>query len=114
MLGIMVGMDQETWFAGFGVVPRAVLLLVVRPQMPVIMAGMDHGTVWGFTGAVLGQGLLLARCCPTFVLVQTVFYTVAFPQLQFITVVDDASRCVPFFVGRPVLPGVMYGLGHSW
>ena len=28
MLGIMAGMDQETWFAGFDVVPRAVLLLI--------------------------------------------------------------------------------------
>ena len=28
MLGIMAGMDQEAWFAGFDVVPRAVLLLV--------------------------------------------------------------------------------------
>ena len=35
---------------------------------------------------VLGQGFLHARCCATCVLVQTVFYTVAFPQLQFFTV----------------------------
>ena len=41
--------------------------------MPVVMAGLDHRTVWRFTGAVLGQGFLLARCCPTCVLVQTVF-----------------------------------------
>ena len=45
MLGIMAGMDQEAWFAGFDVVPRAVLLWLFRPLMPVIMAGMDHRTV---------------------------------------------------------------------
>ena len=47
----------------FDDVPRAVLLLVVSgPNMPVIMAGMDHGTVmWRFTGAVLGRGCR-ARC----------------------------------------------------
>ena len=32
-VGIMAGMDQEAWFAIFGVVPRAVLLLV--SQAPV-------------------------------------------------------------------------------
>ena len=49
----------------------------LRPQMPVIMAGMDHRTVWRITGAVLGQGFLHARCCATSgVLVQTVLYTV--------------------------------------
>ena len=64
--------------------------------MPVILAGMDHRTVWRFTGAVLEQGFLHARCCATCVLVQTVFYTVAFPQLQFITVVDDAFTLCPF------------------
>ena len=75
--------------------------------MPVIMAGLDHRTVWRFTGAVLGQGFLHARCCATCVLVQTVFYTVAFPQLQFITVVVVAfTLCSLFIVGRPVLPSV--------
>ena len=48
----------------------------LRPQMPVIMAGLDHRTVWRFTGAVLGQGFLHARCCATSVLVQTVLHTV--------------------------------------
>ena len=48
----------------------------LRPQMPVIMAGLDHRTVWRFTGAVLGQGFLHARCCATSVVVQTVLYTV--------------------------------------
>ena len=47
----------------------------LRPEMPVIMAGMDHKSV-RFTGAVLGQGFLHARCCATSVLVQTVLYTV--------------------------------------
>ena len=35
----------------------------------------------------LDKVFLHARCCATCVLVQTVFYTVAFPQLQFFTVV---------------------------
>ena len=49
----------------------------LRPKMPVFMAGMDHRTVWSFTGAVLGQGFLHARCCATCgVMVQTVQYTV--------------------------------------
>ena len=48
----------------------------LTPQMPVILAGLDHRTVWRFTGAVLGQGFLHARCCATSVLVQTVLYTV--------------------------------------
>ena len=88
MLGIMAGMDQEAWFAGFDVVPRAVLLLV--SQAPVIMAGLDHRTVWRFTGAVLGQGFLHAR--PTSVLVQSALHSLAFPQLQFFTVVDFLLR----------------------
>ena len=64
--------------------------------MPVIMAGLDHRTVWRCTGAVLGLGFLHARCCTTCVLVQAVFYTVAFPQFQFFTVLVLLSRCVPF------------------
>ena len=45
----------------------------LRSKMPVIMAGMDHRTVWRFTGAVLGQGLLHARwCAMSGVMVQTV------------------------------------------
>ena len=48
----------------------------LRPQMPVFLAGLDHRTVSRFTSAVLGQGFLLARCCATSVLGQTVLYTV--------------------------------------
>ena len=60
--------------------------------MPVIMAGMDHRTVWRFTGAVLGQGFLHARCCATSVFVHSMLYIFSFPQLQFITVVDFLLR----------------------
>ena len=76
MLGIMAGMDQEAWFAGFDVVPRAVLLLV--SQAP----GARHHGRLGPQDSVevhrysLGLGFLHARCCTTGVLVQTVFYTV--------------------------------------
>ena len=107
VLGIMAGMDQEAWFAGFDVVPRAVLLLV--SQAP---DARHHGRL-GPQDSVevhrcsLGQGFLYARCCATCVLVQTVFYTVAFPQLQFITVFVVAfTLCSSFFVGRPMLPSV--------
>ena len=49
----------------------------LRPKMLVLMAGMDHRTVWRFTGAVFGQGFLHARHCSTCgVMVQTVQYTV--------------------------------------
>ena len=49
----------------------------LRPKMLVLMAGMDHRTVWRFTGAVLGQGFFHARYCSTCgVMVQTVQYTV--------------------------------------
>ena len=60
------------------------------------MAGLDHRTVWRFTGAVLGQGFLHARCSAMCVLVQTVFYTVAFPQLHFFTVVVVAFTLCSF------------------
>ena len=40
---------------------RCVPFLVFRPKMPVFMAGMDHRTVWRFTGAVLGHGFVLAH-----------------------------------------------------
>ena len=90
-------MDQQTWFAGFDVVPRAVLLLV--SQAP---DARHHGRL-GTTGQCEGSQVqfldkvfLHSRCCATCVLVQTVFYTVAFPQLQFFTVFVVASRCVPF------------------
>ena len=82
MLGIMAGMDQD-WFAGFDVVPRAVLLLV--SQAP---DARHHGR--------LGpqDSVEVHRCsswtgfspCPLLCYV-CLFYTVAFPQLQFITVV---------------------------
>ena len=49
----------------------------LRPKMPVVMAGMDHRTVWRFTSAVLGQGYLRARwCAMSGVVVQTVQHTV--------------------------------------
>ena len=86
----------------------------LRPQMPVIMAGLDHRTVWRFTGAVLGQGFLHARCCATCVLVQTVFYIVAFPQLQFITVVVVLSRCVPFHCRQARVAKRLHCLDHCW
>ena len=61
--------------------------------MPVFMAGMDHRTVWRFTGAVLGQGFLHARCCATCgVMVQTVQYTV----WRFRSCSSSRSSTLPF------------------
>ena len=55
------------------------------------MAGMDHRTVWRFTGTVLGQ---VFSPCPLLCYVsgsrQCFTQFGRFPQLQFITVVDDA------------------------
>ena len=102
MLGIMAGLVQvaffgmcKAWFAGIlTIVPRAVLLLVVSsPKMPVIMAGIDHRTVWRFTGAVLGQGFLHARWCAMCgVMVQTVQYTV----WRFRSCSSSRSSTLPF------------------
>ena len=63
----------------------------LRPQMPVIMAGLDHRTSVEVHRCSLGQGFspgpLLCYVClgP-----DSVLHSLAFPQLQFITVVDDA------------------------
>ena len=62
--------DLVCWFLALSLALYSSCCL--RPQMPVIMAGMDHRTVWRFTGAVLERGFLHARCCATSVLVQTV------------------------------------------
>ena len=40
----MAGMDQEAWFVGFDVVPRAVLLLVSQAPVARHMAGLYHRT----------------------------------------------------------------------
>ena len=94
----MAGMDQEAWFAGFDVVPRAVLLLV--SQAPDARHHGRHGpqdSVESSQVAVLGQGCLHARCCATCVLVQTVFYTVwRFRSCSSSRSSMMLSRCVPF------------------
>ena len=65
--------------------------------MPVIMAGLDHRTVWRCTGAVLGQGFLHACCCATCVLLQTMSYTVwCFRSCSSSRSSMSLSRCVPF------------------
>ena len=61
------------WFYRWRYISRCAPLGCLRPKMSVIMAGMDHRTVWRFTGAVLGEGLLHARwCAMSGVMVQTV------------------------------------------
>ena len=91
MLGIMAGMDQEAWFAGFDVVPRAVLLLVSQapdachdgrlgPQDSVEVHRCSSWT--GFSPCPLLCYVCLGP--------DSVLHSLAFPQLQFITVVDDA------------------------
>ena len=114
MLGIMAGMDQEAWFAGFDVVPRAVFLLV--SQAPDARHLGRHGPQ---------DSVEVHRCsswtrfslCPLLCYVclgpDSVLLSGVFP-----VAVLHGPRCCfhavsPFFVGRPVLPGVMHGLDHS-
>ena len=71
------------------------------------MAGLDHRTVWRFTGSVLGQGFLHARCCATCVLGPD---SVLHSGVSAVAVHHGRRCCFhavfPFIVGRPVLPSV--------
>ena len=75
---------------------RGAPLGVSGPRCPSSWPAWTTGQCEGSQVQFLDKVFLLARCCPTFVLIQTVFYTVAFPQLQFITVVEDAFTLCPF------------------
>ena len=91
MLGIMAGMDQEAWFAGFDVVPRAVLLLV--SQAP---DARHHGRLGPQDSVEVHRCSSWTRFspCPLLCYVclgpDSVLHSLVFPQLQFITVVDVA------------------------
>ena len=103
----MAGMDQEAWFAGFDVVPRAVFLLV--SQAP---DARHHGRLGPQDSVEVHRcsswtRFLLARCCATCVLVQTVFLHSGVSAVA----LHHGRRCCfhavfPFIVGRPVLPSV--------
>ena len=64
----------------------------LRPKMPVFTAGMDHRTVWRFTGAVLGQGFMPV----VVVMVQTVQYAV----WRFRSCSSSRSSTLPFDTQR--------------
>ena len=114
MLGIMAGMDREAWFAGFDVVPRAVLLLV--SQAP---DARHHGRL-GPQDSVevhrcnLGQGFSL---CSLLCYVCLGPDSVLHGGVSAVALLHGLRCCFhavfPFIVGRPVLPGVMHGLDHS-
>ena len=79
----------------------------LRPQMPVIMAGLDHRIVWWFTGAVLGQGF---SPCPLLCYVCLGPDSVLHSGVSAVAVLHGLRCCFhavfPLIVGRPVLPSV--------
>ena len=115
MLGIMAGMDQEAWFAGFRLCPsRGAPLGVSCPRCPSSWPAWTTGQCGGSQVQFLDKVFLHSRCCATCVLVQTVFYTVAFSAVAVLHGLRCCFHAVfPFVVGRPVLPSVMHGLDHS-
>ena len=88
MLGIMAGMDQEAWFAGFDVVPRAVLLLV--SQAP---DARHHGRLGPQDSVEVHRCSSWTRFSPCPLLCyeclgpDSALHSLAFPHLQFFTVV---------------------------
>ena len=116
MLGIMAGMDQEAWFAGFDVDPRAVLLLV--SQAP---DARHHGRLGPQDSVEVHRYSSWTRFSPCPLLYygcfgpDSVLHSLAFSAVA----VHRGRRCsfravFPFIVGRPVLPSVMHCLDHSW
>ena len=89
LLGIMAGMDQEAWFAGFDVVPRAVLLLV--SQAP---DARHHGRLGPQDSVEVHRCSSWTRFSPCPLLCyeclgpDSALHSLASPQLQFFTVVD--------------------------
>ena len=87
MHGIMASMDQKAWFSGFlRCSSRCVPFSVLRPKMPVFMAGMDHRTVRS------SQCISWTRFCTCPLLCYVLCIgpdsaVLAVPQLQFIKVV---------------------------
>ena len=88
MLGIMAGMDQEAWFAGFDVVPRAVLVLV--SQAP---DARHHGRLGPQDSAEVHRCSSWTRfsLCPLLCYEcrgpDSALHSLAFPHLHFFTVV---------------------------
>ena len=84
----MAGMDQEAWFAGFDVVPRAVLLLV--SQAP---DARHHGRLGPQDSVEVHRCSSWTRFSPCPLLCyeclgpDSALHSLAFPHLQFFTVV---------------------------
>ena len=80
-LGIMTGMDQEAWFAGFVAFPsRGAPLVVSGPRCPSSWPAWTTGQCRSSQVLFLDKVFLHAHCCATCVLVQTVLHSLAFPQ----------------------------------
>ena len=111
----MAGMDQEAWFAGFDVVPRAVLLLV--SQAP---DARHHGRLGPQDSVEVHRCSSWTRFspCPLLCYVCLGPDSVLHSGVSAVAVLHGLRCCFhavfPFIVGRPVLPSVMHGLDHSW
>ena len=107
MLGIMAGMDQEAWFAGFDVVPRAVLLLV--SQAP---DARHHGRLAPQDSVEVHRCSSWTRFspCPLLCYVCLGPDSVLHSGVSAVAVHLGRRCCFhavfPFIVGRPVLPSV--------
>ena len=107
MLGIMAGMDQEAWFAGFDVVPRAVLLLV--SQAP---DARHHGRLGPQDSVEVHRFSSWTRFspCPLLCYVCLGPDSVLHSGVSAVAVLHGLRCCFhavfPFIVGRPVLPSV--------
>ena len=107
MLGIMAGMDQEAWFAGFDVVPRAVLLLV--SQAP---DARHHGRLGPQDSVEVHRCSSWTRFspCPLLCYVCLGPDSVLHSGVSAVAVLHGLRCCFhavfPFIVGRPVLPSV--------
>ena len=85
---------------------RGAPLGVSGPRCPSSWPAWTTGQCGASQVQFLNKVFLYACYCVTCVLVQTVFYTEAFPQLQFFMLVVLLRAVFPFIVGRPVLPSV--------
>ena len=107
MLGILAGMDQEAWFAGFDVVPRAVLLLV--SQAP---DARHHGRLGPQDSVEVHRCSSWTRFspCPLLCYVCLGPDSVLHSDVSAVAVLHGRRCCFhavfPFIVGRLVLPSV--------
>ena len=115
MLGIMAGMDQEAWFAGFDVVPRAVLLLV--SQAP---DARHHGRLGPQDSVEVHRCSSWTRFFSMPVVVLRVSWSrQCFTQWRFRSCSSSRSsllfsRCVPFHCRQARVAKRLHCLDHCW